>query len=916
VIVETLAFLFTDIEGSTALLGRLGEDVYAQVLAEHHALIRSALAAHDGSEVGTEGDAFFAVFSSPRACVAAVLQMQQALQGHSWPDGEQVRVRMGIHCGEAANTATGLVGLEVHRAARVAAVAHGGQVLVSEAAAVLVRDWLPPGAALASLGSHRLKDLGRPEHIFQLRAAALQAEFPPLRSLGNPALPNNLPAQLSAFIGREREVSEVRALVESARLVTLTGAGGAGKTRLGLQVAAELLDGSGDGVWLVELAAVTDEDAVPMAICDALRLAVNPGRPALEALLDALALQDVLIVVDNCEHLIGGCAKTAETIVRHCPRVHLLVTSREPLGIGGETIYRVPSLSLPRPDDSAALMPGCSDAVALFAERARAHGVALNVDGQDGPLVVSVCRRLDGMPLAIELAAARLRSMSLAELHDRLDQRFRLLTGGSRTALERQQTLRATVGWSYSLLAGAERVLLARLSVFAGGFGLDAAEAVCGSGDLDVLDVADLLGSLVDKSLVVADPASTGLLRYRLLETIRLFAAERLVEAGDDQAAAVAAAHCAHFLAVAEAAAGYLTGPEQGKWLARLDADRANLRRAAGYAADRPDGTALVLRLGSALGCRYWLARSREQEALDLLVPVLRRPDAGDHPAPFAGALTAAAELACYVDVPMARQLAEHAVQVARQLGDERLLSRAVGVLCDAHYFAGEPEAARPFAQEAVELARRLGDDVLLAEGLTAYLLTTDPGQDADLWAEAIACTERSGDHFMNCILRNNAGEVAREAGDLPTARAHLEAAAQAGKQIGFPETLVMGNLSRVQRAEGDPAGARSTLQAALRINRRNGNNTYMASAILLLALLAGDAGDWDQAATLHGAAEAFLDRAGSPWDESDARDRQDFLDQARAHLGKEQLERAYAQGRALSLDKALDLALGKTRPP
>ncbi len=349
---ETLTFLFTDIEGSTALLGRLGEDAYAQVLAGHHALIRSALAAHGGREIDTQGDAFFAVFSSPRGCVAAVLAMQRAIADRAWPGGEQVRVRMGIHCGEAARTATGLVGLEVHRAARVAAVAHGGQVLVSEAAAVLVRDGLPPGAALTDLGSHGLKDLGRPERIFQLHAAGLQAQFPLLRSLGNPALPNNLPVQLSAFIGRDREVAEVRALVDSARLVTLTGAGGCGKTRLGLQVAAELLDGSGDGVWLAELAAVTDQDAVPAAISRALRLAVNPGRPALEALLDALAPQDVLIVMDNCEHLIGGCAKTAEAIVRRCPKVHLLATSREPLGIGGETIYRVPSLSLPGPERS------------------------------------------------------------------------------------------------------------------------------------------------------------------------------------------------------------------------------------------------------------------------------------------------------------------------------------------------------------------------------------------------------------------------------------------------------------------------------------------------------------------------------------------------------------------------------------
>jgi predicted ATPase len=450
-----------------------------------------------------------------------------------------------------------------------------------------------------------------------------------------------MPAQLSAFIGRDQEMAKVRALVESSRLVTLTGAGGCGKTRLGLQVAAGLLDGSGDGVWLAELAAVSDQDAVPAAISQALRLTGQPRRPALEALLDALALQDVLIVVDNCEHLIGGCAKTADAILRRCPRVHLLATSREPLGIGGETIYRVPSLSLPGPDDSGSPAPGSSDAVALFADRARANGVALAVDEQAGPPAVSVCRRLDGMPLAIELAAARLRSMSLAELADRLDQRFRLLTGGSRTALERQQTLAATVGWSYSLLTGAERMLLARLSAFAGSFDLAAAEAVCGSGGLDVLDVADLLGSMVDKSLVVAEPVG-GTLRYRLLETIRLFAAERLVEAGDGEAAVVAAAHCAHFMALAEAAAAHLAGPEQGSWLARLDADQANLRRAAGHAAGCPDGTALVLRLGVALE-RYWWARSRLQEAFGLLVPVLRRPDARADPALFGAALVTAA---------------------------------------------------------------------------------------------------------------------------------------------------------------------------------------------------------------------------------------------------------------------------------
>ena len=503
--------------------------------------------------------------------------------------------------------------------------------------------------------------------------------------------------------------------------------------------------------------------------------------------------------------------------------------------------------------------------------------------------------------------------MSLAELHDRLDQRFRLLTGGSRTALERQQTLAATVGWSYSLLTGAEQVLLGRLSVFAGGFGLAAAEAVCGSGRLDVLDVASLLGSLVDKSLVVAERAGAGL-RYRLLETIRLFAAERLLGVGDEEAAAVAAAHCAHFLSVAETAAAHLTGPEQGSWLARLDADQANLRRAAGRAAGRPDGTAVVLRLGVALG-RYWIARSRQQEAFGLLVPVLRRPDARADPALFAAALDVAAVVASLIDVVTARQLAEQAVQVARQLGDERLLSRALGVLCGAHFFAGEPETGRRFGQESVERARRLGDDVLLAQSLLGYLMTIDPARSGQLFTEAIACTGRSGDHLSNSILHNNAAAAALEAGDIPAARAHLEAAAQAAQHIGRESATLRADLGSVLRAERDPGGARSAFEAALRIGRRNGDNWNMAWAILGLACLAGDAGDWDRAAALHGAAQAFRDRTGNPWLVSEARDRRDSLDQVRAHLGGKQLERAYAQGMALSLEKALDLALPKAGP-
>jgi predicted ATPase/class 3 adenylate cyclase len=915
--VGTVTFLFTDIEGSTALLRRLGEGVYAEVLAGHHTLIRSGLAAYGGEEVDTQGDAFFAVFSSPRACVAAAAEIQQAVEAYAWPAGEQVRVRMGIHTGEASKAGTGLVGLDVHRAARVAAVAHGGQVLVSESAAVLVRDWLPPGTALRDLGVHRLKDLGRPEQVFQLSVAGLRGEFPPLRSLGNPVLANNLPAQLATFIGRERELAQVRALVGSCRLVTLTGAGGSGKTRLSLQVAADLLDGSGDGVWLVELAAVSGEDAVVPAMCGALGVAGGRGRPSVEALADALAPQDVLIVLDNCEHLIGACAKAADAVLRRCPRVHLLATSREPLGIGGETIYRVPPLSLPAAGDGDVWAAEPSDAVTLFAERASEQGAGFAVDEETGPLVASICRRLDGMPLAIELAAARLRSLSLAALRDRLDQRFRLLTGGSRTALPRQQTLRATVEWSHSLLAAAEQVLLRRLSVFAESFDLDAAEAVCGFGDIEAFDVAGLLGSLVDKSLVVAEPAGAAL-RYRLLETIRQFAAERLAGAGAEEAAAIAAAHCGYFLAVAEAAAPHLTGAGQDVRFARLDAEQANLRRAAEHAARDPDGTGQVLRFGVALR-HYWTARSRHSEAAGLLLPVLERPEASTDPELFAAALTAAAFYARDAGLPAAGQLGERAVELARGLGDIRLLIEALGALCAYYYFAGQPERGFPLGREAVERARQLGDDFLLGFSLLLWLLTSqlmDPARTRQLFTEAIAATERSGDQQRNYRLHNNAAVDALRAGDTAAARAHLDQATEAMAAIGQEnDHHVPTNRGWVLRQDNDTEGARPMFEAALRTSRRTGDRSGLAYASLGLACLTADRGDWRRAAVLHGAAQAFIDQIAEPWQEPEARYRGNSLHNIRASLGEDQFGRAYAQGMTLSLDQALGLALGTARP-
>ena len=471
--------------------------------------------------------------------------------------------------------------------------------------------------------------------------------------------------------------------------------------------------------------------------------------------------------------------------------------------------------------------------------------------------------------------------------------------------------------WSYSLLNGAEQWLLRRLSVFPESFDLDAAEAVCGFGDLDALDVAGLLGSLADKSLVGAEPAG-GTLRYRLLETIRQFAAERLAEAGEDEAAALAAAHCARFLSVAEAAAPYLTGPDQGRWLARLDAEQANLQRAAGHAAGHPEGTARVLRFGVALR-RYWMARYRDEEAHRLLMPALQRPDARADPRLFGAALVAAVLTARAAGSGTVRQLGKQALEVARRLGDGRLLIESLAASCEAYFLAGEPETGRPLGQEAVERARLLGDDVLLGESLMEYLLCSDlidPARYRQLFAEAIACTRRSGDQLISRYLYNNAGVQALQAGDIPAARAHLDAAARAMQAIGENSAVVPGNLGWVLRQEGDPDAARSMFGAALRTARRNGDRSGIAYASLGLACLAADRGDWHQAGVLHGVAQAFLDRAREPWQEPEARYRRESLDGVRARLGDEQADRAYAEGMALSVDEAHDLASGQLTAP
>lgn len=733
------------------------------------------------------------------------------------------------------------------------------------------------------------------------------------RGKAPPTPQDNLPAELTAFIGRDREAADVQALAESSRLVTLTGPGGAGKTRLALHVAAGQLGVPGDGVWLVDLSLVTGEDDVGAAVAGSLGIPLQLGRTALDVLADALAPQEIIIVLDNCEHVVSNCAKVADTLLRHCPKVRLIATSREPLNIAGEVVYRVPSLSLPSADDDPLAAAEASDAVRLLAERAGAQGVSIPLNDATVPLVGSVCRRLDGMPLAIELAAARLRSMSLSELSDRLDQRFRLLTGGSRTAQPRQQTLQAAVSWSYSLLTAAEQALLRRLSVFAGPFDLRAAEAVCGFGEIDALDVASLLGSLVDKSLAVVDTDGE-IARYRLLETIRLFAAELLADADSEDVTQAADAHCAHFLAIVEEAASHMVGSDQGHWFARLDADYTNVRSAARHAASKPAGTTQLMRFGIALW-RYWTVRPGTDEVAALLVQALRRPEAGADAKLFAKALTATSLFTIFSDQQTSLKFAEQGVALARTLDDEELRIHSLAMLCFAYYFGGEPERARESAAEAVERARQLGDDVLLGLSLYTFLLASE-STSAPLYAEAIACTERSGDLRINAYLHNEAGLAALESGDNASAKAHLEAGIRAAKAIGDSHLAMSANLALAHRVEKDLDGARSLLEEVLRAGRRIGSMRVTALAVLGLACLAADLAHWRRAAMLHGVAQAMRDQTGLLWEPFDARYRQQSVDLISEALGGDQLQRAYEAGMALDYDRAIELALSEALAP
>ncbi len=896
------------------MLRRLRE-TYAEVLTDHHRLVRAALAAHGGKEIDTQGDAFFAVFASAGSCIAAAIEMQRAFLSYAWPAGEGLQVRMGVHSGEASQTAVGLVGLDVHRGARIAAVAHGGQIVVSATTAALLRDSMPEGTFVKDLGLHRLKDLGRPEQLFQLQATGLPAAFPPLRSLDNPKLLNNLPPQVSSFIGRDAELAEVRRLISTSRLVTLTGPGGAGKTRLGLQLAAELLDGSGDGVWFADLAPLQDADLVAVTVANVLGIREDPGRDLIDTLVEAVGQRSLLVLLDNCEHVVDRCAKLADALLRNCPNIVLLATSREPLGIDGERVYRVPSLATPADGDGPDAIRN-TEAVRLFADRAAQHGVTLSWDERTASVAGRVCRLLDGIPLAIELGAARLRGMSVSELDARLDRRFAILTGGSRTALPRQQTLRAMVDWSWELLNAAEGQVLARLSVFAGGFDLAAAEAVTATEEVLLDEVIGHLGALVDKSLVQFDDTGTGPVRYRLLETVRQYAARKLEEQGPRAAEDARIAHRNHYLALAEAAAPQLVARDQAEWLDRLDLELDNLRAAIAVSAKQAD-PAPGIRLAASLRV-FWKTRGHATEAVEALRALLEVPAARGATLLRAQALACTAELLEQTGgYAVAEEYCDEALAIARTAGDDYLVADLLYIRAFILLRRGQQDAALPLIEVGLSLARRLEQPHLTGRLLSVRSFALDIGGDhvgaAREIAESLRLFRQVGDRREMGTMVGNLGYAELSMGDLDSARNHLLESLHIFRELNDRAGVVYEtfNLGLAEYLSGSPEAAEAYFAESLDVARRMRMKASTAYALIGLAMTGSDGAGGGRSARLHGAADEAMAALGETLEPLEGGLRDLDCQRLRSVMGAAAFEAEYAAGRTLASEDVVTLALG-----
>ena len=897
----TVTFLFTDIEGSTKLAQQY-PDRWESLRARHHAILQSAMEMFNGYVFQIIGDAFCVAFHTASDGLCAAIEAQRKLQSEDWGD-TPIRVRMGLHTGSAELQGTDYRGyLTMAKVQRAMSVAYGGQVLLSNACAELLHGELQNGISLRDLKEHRLKGLSEPEHLWQMAAADLQHDFPPLQSLKD--IPNNLPTQLTSFIGREKEVEQIKKRLEKNRLVTLTGSGGVGKTRLSIQVARELLSQYPNGAWLVELAPIVDPALVTQTVCAALDVTPQGNTPALNVLTDYLKQKKLLLVVDNCEHLIDACAQLCETLLHACPELRIITSSREALGIDGENAYRVPSLSLPNPDDKSEMIE-TSEAVKLFIERANTVLPEFEFTETNAPVVAQICQRLDGIALAIELAASRVKILNVERIAARLDDAFRLLTGGSRTALPRQQTLRALIDWSYNLLTEEERIALRTLSVFVGGWTLEAAESVCEDSNM-----LDLLTHLVDKSLVAVDREHGDEPRYFLLETIRQYAREKLAES--NETGPVRDRHLSYFLSLAERAEPEVRGPEQLIWFDRLELELDNFRTALEWSLEKGEkGTEAGLQLASSL---WWFSFMRHfQDQGRLLKQALSVSNASTDPVKRARALVRLAWVNFYDAVASDEGLA-----LARSLGAAgresvafALLGKAAWSIYQADYASG-----KLLAEKSLKLYRELGEQWGMCETLTwlglGLLNKGDYQQAIAPLEEGLALARQTQDPNEIAFALWQLGRAAMPRKDYAQATRFMTESLAIYKELKVygGVTFLLNDLGKAALEEGDDQRAIFHYKEFLALAWNWGYDRRIAEGLeqLASALMYQQP---EYAARLLGSAEALRQSSNSemfPYQKADYDHTLEFL---RSHLDETIFAKRWAEGQAMNVKQVIEDALG-----
>jgi predicted ATPase/class 3 adenylate cyclase len=901
----TVTFLFTDIEGSTQLWEK-NPEAMKDALAKHDLILREAIESNNGQVIKSTGDGVHCVFETAIDGIEATLSAQRNLQ--VLKNDIQIKIRMGLHTGEAELRAADYHGQALNRAARIMAAGSGGQILLSSVTAELAREHLPAHVSLLDLGEHHLKDLIRPERIFQLLSPDLPKDFPALKSLN--ILPNNLPPQLTSFIGREREMQEAKKLLGSARLLTLIGPGGTGKTRLSLQVAADQLSEFKDGAWLVELAPLTDPAFIISTIADVLELHEVPGIPLMNVVVDYLRAKQILLILDNCEHLIEESAQIADQFLLACPQLKIIASSREALGIAGETVYRVPSLSLPD-RSSNALMD--SESTRLFIDRATKAEPRFHLTDHNASSIAQICQRLDGIPLAIELAAARVKLFTPEQIAERLDDRFRLLTGGSRTALPRQQTLRALIDWSYQSLNETEQRALRRLAVFSGGWTFEAAEAVVGEADA----LEGLLG-LVNKSLVNVEEQN-GKSRYRFLETIRQYAMEKLLESGE--AIEVRNRHLDYFLqSTKQSPQGEqrLFGalPDDIEWMDRMESEHDNLRAALEWStANHPDK---ALRLIDAVG-NFWMGRDYNLEARGWYQTILERakslPNMEGELARVYGILGWSSIVVG--DHKTGRDAAEAGIALARKVNETTTMGRLLGLIALACMFQGDFSASEKALTEAEMIARQKGLMEQLATVLTiraqlAYTGYRDLVQAKTYLEEVVSLGPALQNKWANAMSLFGLARVAGGMGDLETARVKFLESADLAKKLGNKRQVYScySELAHILRENGELDEPLAIYRDLLPKWKDIGHRAAVTHELECIAYILAKKKYHQRATTILGATESLREMIDSVSTPMERVEYEKEVSALRAKISESEFKNAWAEGQKLTMDETIVLAM------